>query len=438
MTPADRNRLVALKKAKKKLITQKEAALELGLSERHVRRLLKALEDVGDKAVVHALRGKPSNRKTDDETRQKAVQILSGDLYRGFGPTLASEHLAKRHKIRASRETVRHWMIEAKLWRAKPQQIERIHQWRQRRSRPGELVQWDTSEHDWLEGRGEKIYLISMIDDATSRLFARFVRHDSTEANMRVLREYLERYGRPLNFYTDKASLFQTTEKRTRDAPGQEQDPKQMPPTQIGRALWELHIAWIAAHSPQAKGRVERQFGTMQDRLVKEMRVAGVSSLEEANRYLEDEFLPWWNRTLAVDPANPDDAHRPVEKGMDLAAILSHVEERKVTNDYTVHFAGKLYQIERAGIVTGLRGGAVRVEKRLDGSIAMRFREQYLGIAACEARPKVASQKPAAKPRKTAPPRRGSDWNKYFDLKKAPKVWQAAQLSGARTQEPLP
>ena len=148
-------------------------------------------------------------------------------------------------------------------------------------------MQWDTSEHDWLEGRGEKLYLIAMIDDATSRLFARFVRHDSTEENMKLLWSYLEKFGRPLAFYTDKASLFQTAEKRKRDEPGVEKDPVEMPPTQIGRALQELGIAWIAAHSPQAKGRVERNFGTAQDRLVKGMRVAGVTTLEQANQYLD-------------------------------------------------------------------------------------------------------------------------------------------------------
>jgi transposase InsO family protein len=157
-------------------------------------------------------------------------------------------------------------MIGAKLWRAKEQKTKVVHIWRPRRSRFGELVQWDTSEYDWLEGRGEKLYLIAMIDDATSRLFARFVRHDSTEENMKLLWSYVEKFGRPLAFYTDKASIFQTAEKRRRDEPGVDKDPVEMPPTQIGRALQELGIVWIPAHSPQAKGRVERNFGTAQDR----------------------------------------------------------------------------------------------------------------------------------------------------------------------------
>src|SRR5664280_3356283 len=291
MTQADRDRLVALKKAKKKLITQGEAAKELGLSVRQVQRLLDALGDRGDKAVVHGLCGKPSNRRIDVGIEQKAVKVLSMPVYEGFGPTLAAEYLSKKHGIAASKETVRKWMMRGKLWRGKKEKTPQAHLWRPRRSRFGELVQWDTSEHDWLEGRGEKLYLNAMIDDATSRLFARFVRHDSTEENMKLLWSYLEKFGRPVAFYTDKASIFRTAEKRKRDEPGVDKDPVEMPPTQIGRGLREVGIAWIAAHSPQAKGRVERNFQTAQDRLVKGMRVAGVKTLEEANQYLEQEYM---------------------------------------------------------------------------------------------------------------------------------------------------
>ena len=293
LTQKDRDRLVALKKAKKGLITQREASEEIGQSERHVRRLLRKMKDEGDRAVVHASRGRRSNRKLDDQTKQAALEILGGDVYAGFGPTLAAEYLAQQHGIHAGRETVRRWMIEGKLWRAKRQRIEKIHQWRARRSRVGELVQWDTSEHAWLEDRGPKLYLISMIDDATSRIHAKFVLHDSTEENMRLVGSYVQRHGRPVSFYTDKASLFQTAPKVARDSqlmPREERDP--LPPTQIGRALQELDIIWIGAHSPQAKGRVERSFQTQQDRLVKGLRVAGAKTLAEAHAYLEAVFIP--------------------------------------------------------------------------------------------------------------------------------------------------
>jgi biotin operon repressor len=435
MKQAERDRLVALKKAKKKLITQKQAAEELGITERHVRRLLRALKRRGDKAVVHALKGLPSNRKIGADVEQEAVAILSRPVYRGFGPTLAAEYLAKKHDIQVSRETLRQWMIHAKLWRAGKQRVEEVHSWRERRSRFGELVQWDTSTHDWLEGRGEEMLLINMIDDATSQWFARFVDSDSTVENMNLLERYLKKYGRPLSFYTDKAAIFQTAVKTKQGESRVGKDAVDMPPTQIGRALQELGIVWIAAHSPQAKGRVERGFATAQDRLVKGMRVAGVATLEQANHYLETEFLPWVNATLAVTPVNPDDAHRSLEKLHDLPAILSHVESRQVNNDYTIQFDAKIYQIARKDVCAGLRGSAVRVEKRRDGSIAVRFRDRYLNISQCEARPKVTpSKQPRAKPVSNTV--RGREW-KNFDLKKAPKIWQAAESSSARGGESL-
>jgi hypothetical protein len=435
MTQAERERLVALKKAKKNLITQREAAAELDMSIRQVQRLLYGMKQRGDKAVGHGLRGQPSNRKIDEKVEQEAVKILSAPVYAGFGPTLAMEYLGKKHGIEASKETVRQWMMRGKLWRGKKQKVEQVHTWRPRRSRFGELVQWDTSEHDWLEGRGEKLYLIAMIDDATSRLFARFVRHDSTAENMKLLWSYVEKFGRPLSFYTDKASLFQTAEKRKRDEPGVEKDAKKLPPTQIGRALQELGIVWIAAHSPQAKGRVERNFGTAQDRLVKGMRVAGVTTIEQANEYLTDDYLAWWERELTVEAANPDDAHRPLEKSHNLASSLSHVETRQVRSDYTLPWEGKLYEIQRQAITPRLRGANVRVEVRLDGTLAVRNGERYLPVQEC-----VGGQKPKKspppKPEKTSrPPQQGSNWNQNFDLKKGPKVWQAAQASGRRTSE---
>src|SRR6202167_4208802 len=429
MTQADRDRLVALKKVKKKLLTQREAAEELELSIRQVQRLLDGLQDRGDKAVIHGLLGKRSHRRIEEKIEKQAVKILSAPVYEGFGPTLATEYLSAKHGIEASKETVRKWMIGGKLWRTKREKVKEAHVWRPRRSRLGELIQWDTSAHDWLEGRGEKLYLIAMIDDATSRLFARFARHDSTEENMKLLWSYLEKFGRSLGFYTDKASLFQTAEKRKRDEPGVEKDAVEMPPTQIGRALRELEVTWIAAHSPQAKGRVERGFATAQDRLVKGMRVAGVTTLEQANHYLETEFLPWVNATLSVQPASADDAHRPLEKQHDLAAILSQVERRRVNNDYTIQLDTKIYQIARQDIRTGLRGAVVRVEKRRDGSVAVRFRDRYLGISICEQRPKLPAPKPSSPVCHAPKPDRTSEWRKNFDLKKSPKIWQASEDS---------
>jgi len=437
MTQQDRDRLVALKKAKKGLITQRQASVEIGQSERNVRRLLVKLKRGGDRAVMHQLRSRPSNRQVEPKIKQAAVEVLSQEVYNGFGPTLASEYLRKEHGIDVSRETVRAWMIEAKLWRARKQRVEKVHQWRARRDRAGELVQWDTSEHAWLEERGPKLYLISMIDDATSRLHARFVMHDSTEQNMRLLWSYLERYGRPLSFYTDKASLFQSAPKIARDQkalPRDEREP--LPPTQIGRALRELDIVWIPAHSPQAKGRIERSFQTAQDRLVKGLRVVKARTLEEANDYLETKFIPWWNRNLCVSPDCADDAHRPLQKTHSLAASLSYVEDRQVASDYTIQFDNKTYQIARTDIRAGLRHAAVRVEARLDGSLAVRFREHYLEVTECQPRPKVTPARPR---RKAVAARAKSQWMKNFHLTSPDKAALSAipQSSVASGLKPI-
>ena len=434
MTQAERDRLVALKKAKKKLITQKQAAEEIGVTERQVRRLLRKLRRKGDGAVIHELRGRASNRKLPAELERRAVAILSDPLYRGFGPTLAAEYLEKQHQIAVSKETLRRWMAQGGLWTPGRRRVVEVHQWRPRRSRRGELVQWDTSTHDWLEGRGERIYLISMIDDATSRLFARFVRHDSSEENRLLLRSYLERYGRPLAFYTDKAGMFQVAVKSKRQEQREGLDRQQMPPTQIARALGELGIVWIPAHSPQAKGRVERQFLTAQDRLVKGMRVAGVRGLEEANAYLEKEYLPWWNRTLVVLPANAEDAHRPLGQEHDLAAILSHVEKRQVANDYTIRWDGRFYQIDRRDVRPGLRRATVRVEQRLDGNLAVRFQDQYVRVRRCaQPAPELEQLAVPPKPRRTPKPQHKPNWMDHFSLRSGPSLRQAVGISNARS-----
>jgi hypothetical protein len=434
MTQRDRDRLVVLKKTQKGLITQQQAGGELGITPRQVRRLLGRLEEEGDKAVIHRLRGRQSNRKTNQKTRERIVRILSGEVYRGFGPTLASEYLKAKHQIGIGREALRQIMMSAGLWRGRKRKIEPAPQWRKRRSCRGELVQWDTSTHEWLEGRGETIYLIHMIDDATSELTARFVRHDSTEENMRVLRLYLENHGRPVAFYTDKASLFHTAAKTARDRPSQ-RDVSQLPPTQIGRALRELAVVWIGAHSAQAKGRVERSFQTAQDRLVKGLRVAGAATLDQANRYLSEEFLPWWNQHLVVAPASPADAHRPVDRDCDLDAVLSVVDTRQVAADYTIRLQGRMYQIARSDVTPGLRGGVVRVELRLDGSVHVRFQEKYLSIEECQPQLK---QQPAPRPR---PPKRPavkpSEASRRsisgIALRGGTPVWKAAQIDRVRS-----
>ena len=425
LSTKDRDRLKVLHEVKRKHLTQRAAARQLGISDRWVRKLLVRVKKGGDGGIVHRGRGRRSNRRLPESLRTQTLKLVQAK-YSDFGPTLACEYLAKDHQVEVSKETLRQWLIGAGLRRVKRRKAEEVHVWRPRRSCRGELVQWDTSEHDWLEGRGPRLYLVAMIDDATSQAYARFVGHDSTEENLRVLWEYLKRWGRPVEFYTDKSSLF------TVNAPAPEAADEAVKEelTQIGRALQELGIGWIAAHSPQAKGRIERFFGTAQDRLVKGLRLAKAASLEEANTYLEREYLPLWNRSFTVVAANPTDAHRPLGAEHELAAILSQVEERVVTPDYTIRYQGKIYQIARGDIRAGLRGGRVRVEQRLDGSLAVKFREHYVSTAECQPRPKtppppkpVSSKKPRSKAART--------WMKDFNLQQSPPLWAILQSERA-------
>jgi len=428
MTQQERDWLDWLKQAARKQITQAKAAENMQVSERWVRQLLKRMKSEGDRVVIHKLRGRPSPKRRCEEHRQRIVEILSEKVYQGFGPTLASEYLHKHHGIKIGREALRQIMHAAGLWCGRKRKAEVIHTWRPRRAQRGELVQWDTSEHAWLGEAGPKFYLISMIDDATSRVHARFAWHDSTEENMRTLWTYLERHGRPVACYTDKASLFRTEEKRRRDHPGQELDARQMPPTQIGRALRELGIAWIPAHSPQAKGRVERSFRTAQDRLVKGLRHAGITTLEQANQYLEQEFLPWFNAHCTVEPGHPKNAHRPLGKKLSLDGILCQVFQRQLGQDYTFQFQRHRYQIARADLVAGMRGSAVRIEVRLDGSLAARFGERYLTLSVCQ--PEPAQPTPVAAPPRSPKTRQPSRWMEGFSVQDVPTLAQVYR-SGA-------
>jgi len=358
-------------------LTQMEAARRLQLSDRQVRRLLLRIGKYGDQAVVHGLRGRPSNRKFATCFEQKVLARV-GQRYADFGPTLAAEHLAQEG-LPVSRETLRKWMSKAAFWRPRSQRVKKIYVWRERRASFGELVMQDSSPFRWLEDRGPACQLIALIDDATSKFWARFTEHDTTEENLRTLGGWLRRYGRPVAHYTDKNSIFRTI----RRAGIREQLQGEGARSQFGRALQELGMEWIAAQSPQAKGRIERLFETLQDRLVKEMRLAGIATIEAANHFLEVRFLPEWEQRFAVAPRHPRNAHRRLGREHRLEEILSVRAARRVADDHTVSWGGNRWGVAREEVCAGLRGAQVEIERRLDGSHWLRFRDRYLRLRHC-------------------------------------------------------
>jgi hypothetical protein len=345
--------------------TQAEAARLLQRSLRQVRRVQRRLEAEGDRGVVHRLRGRTSNRQRPAELQRAVLTAYRAD-YPDFGPTLAAEKLAERGWP-VGVETLRRWLLAAGLWQRRRRR-EQHRTRRPRRACRGELVQMDTSIHDWLEGRGAPLVLTAMIDDATGQLLARFYPGETTAAHLDLLGRWLRKHGRPVALYTDRDSIYRVEGKRDPDTPRQ---------TQFSRALSELGIELMLANSPQAKGRVERLFGTLQDRWVKELRLARVTTIAQANALLETKLRPHFNRWFTVQPASPNDAHRPLTPQHNLPAILSLQTTRTVANDYTVRFANVVYQL-RPPAWPGLRGGKVLIEQRADGTLQIRFRQRYL------------------------------------------------------------
>jgi len=428
MSQEERDWLDWLKRAKDGTVTQRLAAEKMGVTDRWVRSLLKKMETRGDAVVVHGLRGRESNRRLGAGIKARAMEVLKGPEWHDFGPTFGAQKLAKLHQIAVSKETLRKWMVGEGLWESQSRTVKKAHPWRPRRSHYGELVQWDTSDHDWLEGRGEPVrHLVRMIDDATSRSWGRFVWHDGTRENMGVLWEYVERFGRAVDYYTDRDSMFAVP---LRAGESREQQRQADRVTQIGRALRELGIGWIAAYSAQAKGRVERSFSTDQDRLIKELRLAKVKTMPAANAFLEKEYWPDWNERFTKPPKSPEDLHRPRPEGFELAAALSHVEARVIANDFTFAFAGKRYQIARPQIQAGMKRQSLRVELRLNGELHARYQGRYLEIQECGPRPPAQPKPEAAKAvRKDHNAGGRSRWMDGFWDQPSPPLWLAMKDS---------
>jgi transposase len=346
-------RLHVIRKVMEGALTQRDAAGLISLTERQIRRIVKRIREEGDEGIRHKSRGRPSKRKLPFKER---IVELYRERYPDFGPTLFTEKLQEREGITVSRETVRIWLIQEGEWK-KHRKRKAHRQWRERKDHFGEMLQMDGSHHDWFEGRGPRCVLMAYIDDATGRVYARFYDYEGTIPAMDSFKKYIAKYGIPLSVYLDKHTTYKSWARK-------DEFQEAEPVSQFGRALQELGVKMLYAHSPQAKGRIERLFNTFQDRVVKEMLLKGVSTIGEANRFLAS-YLPVYNRRFSVTPKKNENLHRTVT--VELDTILCIKTERTLKNDHTIQYNGKLYQID-----DGIRAKRVVVEELIDGRMRIR------------------------------------------------------------------
>jgi transposase len=385
MAQHELRRLHVIRKAIDQTITQKDASEVIGLSLRQVQRMVARVKIEGDTGIIHKSRGQPSNRSIPDVTRRKALTLFKA-TYHDFGPTLASEKLFERDKIKINDETLRLWLIEEGIpYKERKKRPHR--QWRERKACFGQMVQMDGSHHAWLEDRGPWCVLMGYIDDATGIPFGRFYMHEGTNPAMDSLKRYIKRYGIPQSVYLDNHTTYKSPKKQSIE----DELKNEISLSQFERAADELSIDVIHADSPQAKGRVERIFRTFQDRLVKDLRLEGIKTIDEANDHLRY-FLPKYTKRFAVKARKIDDLHRPIPDGMDLDGILCVKTPRVLRNDFTVAHDRKLYQI-----LDNVRTKKLMVEDRLNGSVVIRHKDAVLKFKEINVRPKKEEPKAAYK-----------------------------------------
>ena len=388
-------RLHVIEKVLEGIVKQGEAAEILSLSGRQIRRIVKRIRSEGSRGIIHRSRGRPSNRRITHKIKERVIHLYRTQ-YKDFGPTLASEKLLERNGIRINDETLRMWLLGTGDWR-KTRRRRRHRQWRERKHHDGEMVQMDGSHHDWFEGRGPWCVLMGYIDDATGRVFGRFYDYEGTIPAMDSFKRYIKKYGLPLSVYLDRYKTYKSTAKPTLQDELNDEEPL----SDFERALRELGVEVVHANSPQAKGRIERLFGTLQDRLVKEMRLRGIRTLEDANTFL-GEYLPIYNRRFSVSPKERDHLHRPLGRGLDLDAILCIQTERTLRNDFTVAHNRKLYQVEDK-----VNTSKVMVQDRMDGSIHITHKNRALRFREITERPITEKRpSPVVRMRKSSTPQR--------------------------------
>jgi hypothetical protein len=383
MSAKEIDRLTVIQRVRDRRLSQKRAAGLVGLSTRQMRRLVKAYGRDGTRALVSKRRGRRANNATPPELRTR-VMALVAERYTDFGPTLAAEKLVELHDLRVSRETLRKWMIGARLWTSRRDRAAQAHQPRPRRDCLGDLVQIDGCDHDWFEGRGERCSLLVYVDDATSRLMElRFVRTESAFDYFDATKSYLRKHGRPAAFYSDKHSIFRVAREGSRGP--------YKGVTQFGRALAELSIEIICANTPQAKGRVERMNKTLQDRLVKELRLQGISTMEAGNSFLPT-FAAKFNARFARPPRNPHDAHRPLRPQDDLELTFTWREARTMSRDLVVHYKRSTYLVRPTEETRGYTVAKRQVEILEDaaGVVDIRYEGRSLPYSVYNQQPVIA------------------------------------------------
>lgn len=405
LSARERKRLELLSRVKEGVLKLVQAAVLCGLSYRQVKRVWKRYRKEGDAGLVHRGRGRASNRRIEAVFREEVLKRCA-QCYPDFGPTLASEYLAKEG-FAVDHETLRRWLLEAGQWKKKRKR-QKHRQHRERRPHRGELIQMDGSHHDWFEGRRGRAVLMVMIDDATNRTYARFYEAEDTRAAMDVFGRYARRYGLPQALYVDHDSIYECTREPRIDEDLRGQGPQ----TQFDRAMKTLAVDVIPANSPQAKGRVERRHGVFQDRLVKAMRIEGISTIEAANRYLDEVFLPELNRRFTCKARERGDLHRPIPTGLQLKEILCFEEPRVVQNDWTVRWRNRYFQIARQHEALHLAGRTIVIRERLDGALALIYRVQRLQFRELPHRPLPVPRFIPPRPRGSSVPTPDHPWRK--------------------------
>lgn len=429
MSSKERERLMELGRVRRGEQRLAAAARRLGMSYRQVKRLWRRYQASGDAGLVHASRGRPSNRRKSQELRQRGLELYQAKL-EGFGPTLAAEKLAL-WGVEVNHETLRRWLVAEGLWQAHPRRVKH-RRWRPRKERFGAMVQLDGSHHDWFELRdGTHVCLLSMIDDATGIRLSRLSEEETTADAMELLRRWIELHGIPRSLYVDRKNVYITGREPTLE----EELAGQSPLTAFGRSCGRLGIELIPASSPQAKGRVERSHGVYQDRLVKEIRLQGWSTLAEVNAQLSS-FDAELNRRFAVAAVEAEDAHRPLEPGLDLSSALVWEETRCVGNDWTLSYKNRWLQIVGPKRHLPPAKARVTVQRRLDGSLHLFYRGQPLRFEELPQRParapKTAPTVSALTPRPPVRPAADHPWRRPWSRRAATRPTAPAPAAHPR------